>query len=263
MSIRIKEHSPWKTQLFVTKALFKREIVTRFGKYKLGALWMLIDPLVSVLVIGLLLGPLLGRSAGDIPYAFFLLCGFMQLKLFTGPLNCGISAVKSNQGLLVFKQVQALDPFIARFFFEFITTLLAFTFFCIAGAWFGIPLYAGELGFLFLCFLLTWLMGCGFGLVLGVWCHKFKELEKVQAYIQRPLLFVSCVLYSSATLPPEQAKYILYNPLAHTIEYTRVCLFPNYKTAELNLYLPAAVALIALAFGLMIYRNNRHFLSQR
>jgi len=116
--IRIKQHSAFQTQLYVIKALLKREIVTRFGKYKLGILWMFVDPLMSVIVLGLLLGPLIGRSSGEIPYAFFLLCGFMMLKSVTGPLNMGIGAISSNKGLLVFKQVQPLDPFITRFIGE-------------------------------------------------------------------------------------------------------------------------------------------------
>ena len=62
MPIRIKEQSPWKSQVLVIKALFKRELITRFGKYKLGAVWILLDPLLSVLFLGLILGPFLGRS---------------------------------------------------------------------------------------------------------------------------------------------------------------------------------------------------------
>ncbi len=40
-------------QGFVLKALLKREMVTRFGRYKLGLLWMLVDPLVSVIEVQL------------------------------------------------------------------------------------------------------------------------------------------------------------------------------------------------------------------
>jgi len=137
MGIRIEKHSAFQTQCFVIKALFKREIVTRFGKYKLGVLWMFVDPLVSVIVLGFILGPLIGRTSGDIPYAFFLLCGFMMLKTLTGPINMGIGAISSNQGLLVFRQVQPLDPFLARFFFELASNSIAFTAFCLLGSWFG------------------------------------------------------------------------------------------------------------------------------
>ena len=44
----------------VIRALFKREIVTRFGKYRLGFFWMLFEPLMSVLVVGLIIGKIAG-----------------------------------------------------------------------------------------------------------------------------------------------------------------------------------------------------------
>ena len=263
MAIRIKEQSAWRSQVLVTKALLQRELITRFGKYKLGAIWVLIDPLVSVIVLGLILGPFLGRSTGEIPYPFFLLCGFMLMSMLTGPINAGINAISANQGLLVFKKVQAIDPFIARFIFQLLTNTAALIVFCIIAYWLGIVISLDRIPEAAFCVIVTWIIGSGLGLQLGVACLKFVELEKVVQYIQRPLLFVSAVLYPIDAIPPEARKYLLYNPLVHTIEYLRMTLFPSYVADNVNLYYPAAWALIASALGLMTYRNNRHFLTQR
>ena len=263
MPIKIKQHSAFRTQGFVIKALFKREMVTRFGKYKLGVIWMLIDPLVSVIVLGLILGPLIGRTSGNIPYAFFLLCGFMILRALTGPINMGIGAVSSNSGLLVFRQVQPIDPFLARFLFELFTTVIAFSVFCLMGAWLGIELSTNNLWMLLAALLITWLMGCGLGLTLGVLCVKFKEIEKIATYIQRPLIFISGVLYPISVVPYDYRKMLLYNPLVHTVESSRKALFPNYVAESISLIYPGICALVCLTLGFMVYRNNRHFLTQR
>lgn len=263
MPIRIKEQPPWKSQVLVITAIFKRELFTRFGKYKLGAVWILVDPLLSVLFLGLMLGPFLGRSSGEIPYIFFLLCGFMLLKMMTGTLNSGLRAISSNQGLLVFKKVQPIDPFLARFLFQFITTALALLVFCVIAYWLGIGISLEHLFKATACVILSWFIGCGLGLHLGIACQKYIELEKIIAYTQRPLLWISCVLHPLNEVPPEYIKYLLYNPLVHTIEYMRMCLFPSYVVEGVNLYYPAAWAICTLALGLIVYRNNRHFLTQR
>lgn len=263
MPIRIQKHSPFKTQCFVIKALFKRELVTRFGKYKLGVLWMLIDPLVSVIVLGVVLGPFIGRSSGDIPYPFFLLCGFMLLSLLNGPINSSVSAITANQGLLVFRQVQPFDAFIARFIFELFTKSIAFFIFCLIGWWLGVELSLSNIFTLFACIGITWLIGCGLGLVLGIIAVKIKELEKVISYIQRPLIFISAILYPVSAIPSEYRGHLLLNPLVHTVEYSRTCLFENYEANDVNLAYPAIFALVCLALGMMAYRNNRHFLTQR
>ena len=263
MAIKIQHHSPWRSQVLVIKALLQREFITRFGKYKLGVIWVFLDPLLSVLVIGVLLGPLIGRSSGEIPYAFFLLCGFMLLSLCTGSITASLGAISSNQGLLVFKKVQPLDPFIARFIFQLLTISSALTVFCLVSAWFGIELSVGHLFEVATCVLLTWMIGSGIGLYLGIAALKCKELEKIITYGMRPLLFISAVLYPIDAIPPAYARYLLYNPLVHTIESMRMALFPVYTVDRVNLYYPAAWAIIAYALGLMSYRNNRHFLTQR
>jgi len=261
--IRIKQHSAWKTQLFVIQALVKREIVTRFGKYKLGAIWMLIDPLAQVIMLGLILGPLLGRTSGIIPYPFFLLCGFMLLSLVTGPINAGLGAISSNQGLLIFKQVLPIDPFIARFGFEFVTTILAFSVFCILGAWFGIPISLSHIPELLYALFITWVIGSSLGLFFGIACNKFTELEKIVSYIQRPLLYISGILFPLSAVPNHYAQFLLLNPLTHTVEYARICLFPDYHADGVNLYYPTGFAVVTLALALMLYRNNRHDLTQK
>ena len=89
------------------------------------------------------------------------------------------------------------------------------------------------------------------------------QIKKIATYLQRPLLWISCVLHPLSAVPPQYTKYLLYNPLTHTIEYMRICLFPNYVAPGVNLYYPAAFALCSVTFGIMAYRNNRPFLMQR
>ena len=63
MPVDIPTNSAWTNQRLVLSALLHREAVTRFGKYKLGVLWLLVEPLTSVIVLGLVLGPIVGRTA--------------------------------------------------------------------------------------------------------------------------------------------------------------------------------------------------------
>ncbi len=264
MLIKVQKRSSWAEFRNVIQALLIREVKTRFGKYNLGFLWLLLEPLTSVLIIGVILAPFRSNGNEDIPYAFFLLCGFLILKTLTGPMMSGMNAISANQGLLIFRQVEPIDTFIARFIFEILTSLFSFTTFCLVGAWIGIPLSGSHLFEALYCFLTIWLMGSGLGIYLGIQAMKFKELEKVLGFITRPLLFISCVLYPLSVVPFEYQKFFLYNPLVHAIEYLRQSLFPvTYKVEQVNLIYPSLCALVSLSFGLVTYRNNRHYLKQR
>jgi capsular polysaccharide transport system permease protein len=224
--VAIPKHSAWRTQILVIRALLRREAVTRFGKYRLGFIWMLLGPLLGVIVIGIIIGSFAARSVPEIPYPFFLLNGMLLLKLLTGPMSAGINAIGANKGLLVYPSVRPLDPFIARFLFELLTTALSFAVFCGVGAWLGMEFSMGNLQLLAACFLLTWLLGCGLGLICGVAAAYSNETEKVVNVLQRPLLFVSAVLYPTHALPEAAQNLLHYNPLVHTIELSRKALFP-------------------------------------
>ena len=262
MPVQIPKHSPWVNQRLVLAALLHREAVTRFGKYRMGILWMLLEPLVGVIVLGLVLGPIVGRTAPDMPYAFFLLNGMVLMNTLVGPVTAAIGAINSNLGLLVFPKVQPLDILLARFLFELISSLLSFTIFCLVGMWMGIPLSLGYLQILLAAFLITWLIGCGLGFIFCVASSYFQSVEKVYAFFRRPLIFTSCVLYPLFGLPETAQKILLFNPLVHTIEVSRKCLFPLYHTGHIDLIYPAKFMLVVLAFGVCLFHNHRHHLTQ-
>lgn len=261
--ISLPRRSAWTSQVLVIKALFNREVTTRFGEYQLGFIWMLLEPLLSVLVIGLLMGSFGGRAIPEIPYPFFVLNGKLLLNLFEGPLGSSINAMKANKGLLIYPNVRALDPFIARFVYELVTTLFSFTVFCVFGMWVGVNVSLANLDILAACYLITWLMGCGLGLILTVATAHYKETEKIVGIILSPLMFVSAVMLPTSALPTSLQNILLFNPLVHVVELSRKSLFPFYNASETNLFYPFSVAVVFLAVGLLLFNSNRNFLSQQ
>lgn len=261
--ITIPKRSPWTCQVLVLRALLNRVVITRFGKYRLGFVWMLLEPLLGTIMVGLLIGSIAQRTVPEIPYPFFLLQGFLLLKLFTSPMKSGMNAVGANQGLLVYPTVKPLDPIIARYLFDLLTVLFSMSLFVVVGMWVGVTVSLANLHVLLYCYLLTWLTGSGFGLLFGVAVAHYKEFEKVVSVVQRPLVFVSAVLFPLSAAPPSTQKYLLYNPLVHAIELSRNALFPHYDATVVNLTYPTIFSIITLAFGLVLFQNNRNFLSQR
>lgn len=261
--IPLPRHSPWISQILVIRALLNREVATRFGQYQLGFVWMLLEPILSVLVIGVLFGTLAGNSVPDIPYPFFVLNGKLLLNLFTGSLTSSMNAMRANKGLLIYPNVRALDPFLARYFYELLTTLFSFTVFCLVGVWLGIEVSLGALDRLAACYLITWLMGCGFGLIFAVAAAHFKEMEKVVTILLSPLLFISAVMFPMSAMSTSIQRLLLLNPLVHVIELSRKALFPFYHAGGTELYFPFTVAVVVVALGLTLFHSNRNFMSQQ
>lgn len=259
--IPIPKHSPWVTQFLVIRALLIRDVTVRFGKYRLGFLWILFEPLASVIIIGIVIAPIAHRTVPEIPYPFFLLNGFLLLKLFTSPMSAGVNAISANQGLLVYPSVRPLDPILARFIFDLILTMFAFALFCVIAMWIGVTLSLQNLHIILAAYLITWLCGCGIGLLLGVVAANHSDVEKILPIFTRSLLFISAVMVPTSALPRSTREIFLYNPLVHTIELSRNALFPLYKAEGANLFYPCALGIIVFAAGITYFHNNRNSLS--
>ncbi len=129
--------------------------------------------------------------------------------------------------------------------------------------WLGIRISLGQLEVLAACYLLTWLMGCGLGLICAVAAAHYKEVEKIVDVILAPMVFVSAVMFPTAALPQSLQRLLLWNPLVHPIEQARKALFPFYHAGETGLFYPFAVAVVVLGIGLVLFHNNRDILTQQ
>jgi capsular polysaccharide transport system permease protein len=247
----------------VLNALINQQVAKRFGAYRLGIFWMLAEPLLGVLVVGLAIGAIAGRTVPEIPYPFFVLNGMLLLKLLTSSMNSGINAITSSHGLLVYPTVKPLDPILARMILDFLTTVFSFTVFCLVSAWLGVDMSLQSLDILACSYLLTWIIGCGLGFIFGIIAFHYSEVEKVVPFLQRPLLFISAVMFPTYAMPESAKEILLWNPLVHTIELSRFALFPFYHAEGIDLYYPACFAVISAALGLTLFHQNRHLLSQR
>jgi capsular polysaccharide transport system permease protein len=261
--VSIPKNPSWLTQILVLRALIGRQIKSRFGEYQLGFVWMILEPLTGVLVIGFVIGTLAQRTVPEIPYVFFLLNGFMLMQLLIGCMNAGVSAVNAGKGLLVYPAVKPIDPFFARFLFQLIITIFAYSVFCLAALWLGVDFSLANLGTVLSCYLITWVIGSGLGLILGVSVAHYPEIEMVMNFLQRPILFISAVLFPASALSTQAREWLMWNPLVHTIEQARHALFPFYNATETNLLYPLICALVTLAMGLTMFQNNQQFLANR
>ncbi|VFS71038.1 Polysialic acid transport protein kpsM [Kluyvera cryocrescens] len=118
-------------QQAVIKALFMREIKTRFGKYRLGYLWAVLEPAAHLMVMVGIFGYIMHRTMPDISFPVFLINGIIPYFIFSNITNRSISAIEANQGLFNYRPVKPIDTIIARaileiaiYIFVYITLML-------------------------------------------------------------------------------------------------------------------------------------------
>lgn len=243
-------------QQAAVKALFLREIKTRFGKYRLGYLWAVLEPAAHLLVLLTIFGFIMHRTMPDISFPVFLLNGLIPYFLFSNIATRFIGAIEANQGLFNYRPVKPVDTIIARALLE---TLIY------SGVYIILMCVVGMLGeeisiTSILTLVLTWsllvIFSFGIGLVFMTLGKTLPETEKFLPIMIKPLYFISCVMFPLHAIPKDYWSYLLWNPLIHAVELSRESVVTGYVSEGVSLEYLAFCALIALFLGLSIYRTR-------
>ena len=246
--------SPWQIQRDVIRALLIREMKTRFGRWRLGYAWVLLEPAIHILVLAAVFSFKGREFYQGIPTPLFMLGGIAPFLFFSHCFGKSLSAVQSNRGLFNYRQLRPFDAVLTRVLLEFVIYIASLFTLMVGFAWFGTSVPFNS--FLLLVVVNVLFLGfcLGLSLALCVLGERYPEAGKFVSFIQRPMYFMSGVFFSLEQLPEEYHIYVSWNPILHVIELTREGLFASYHGAFADLQYFAISAIAMLAFGLLVYR---------
>ncbi|SNY65942.1 ABC transporter permease [Pantoea sp. GL120224-02] len=248
--------SGFEVQQAAVKALFLREIRTRFGKYRLGYFWAILEPAAHLLVLLGIFGFIMHRTMPDISFPVFLLNGIIPYFIFSNISNRSVGAIEANQGLFNYRPVKPIDTIISRALLETLIYAVVYIFLMVvvwlAGEYFEII----NLLQLITTWTLLVIFSCGTGLIFMVVGKVLPETQKFLPILLKPLYFISCIMFPLHSIPKEYWPYLLWNPIVHAAELSREAVMPGYISEGVSLDYLALCALAMLFVGLAIYRNR-------
>lgn len=248
--------SGFEVQQAVIKALFFREIRTRFGKYRLGYFWAILEPSAHLLVMLTIFGFIMHRTMPDISFPIFLLNGIIPYFIFSSISTRSVGAIEANQGLFNYRPVKPIDTIIARAILE--TVIYAAVYILLMAAVWMAGEYFAITNLLKLAFSWTLLIlfSCGVGLIFMVVGNTFTETQKFLPILLKPLYFISGIMFPLHAIPRDYWPYLLWNPILHAVELSRESIMPGYLSEGVSLSYLALFTLCTLFIGLALYRSR-------
>lgn len=247
----------WSVQLRVIQALMIRELTTRFGRENLGFLWILAEPLLFAVLVGLLWRVMKGPFDFGIEIFSFVVSGYLPLVLFRSSVSRAVQSLTANGALMYHRQVKILDIVLVRFFLELVGHMMAYLF---------ISLVLGALGFF------PWPYSIGYLLIgwayyalftLSV-CFVLAPLSEMNEVIEKflPVATYMMVPFSGAffivsSLTPEAAEVVLFSPPVHGMEMMRYGIFGPSIDPQFDFFYPLQFCLPCMAIGLLLCRTVR------
>ena len=228
----------FEVQCRVIKALFLREMKTRFGNKRLGFGWAFIEPLIQIMIF-VSIWQVMGRMGPQgVDPILFLITGIVPYIMFSNIMNKVSNAVAGNRALMVFPQIQVIDLVFARIVVELCTYSVVFIMMLLGCRYFG---YEFEIDFALgvaMKFILMALLGGGIGYVLIPLSALSGLVDHVIRFVQRIMYFTSGIFFAIERLPHESYPYLIWNPVLHIMHMLRADFFPqvDLKSQFSNLY---------------------------
>lgn len=253
---RLKPRGGLSVMRSAIRALLLRELQTRFGQYRLGYVWVLLEPLLTIGFKLLIFGSLMQRVLSGISYEIFLVNGILPFFMFRSGVMQSLSATQSNKGLFSYRPVKPIDALLARNFLEFLLKFIAYIFFSSAFLWFGYSISFEHIPELLFYWVLLFFFMVAFSLIFMVIGNFSNEIGKFLSPIFVMLFFASGIFYSINMVPLQYQEYLLWNPLIHIFELMRHAVVPSYPLASgINLIYFVCWIIGALFFGLLVYKR--------
>ena len=236
-------------------ALMMREVITRFGRDNLGALWLIAEPMIFTLGIVTLWSAAGLQHGSSIPITAFAVTGYSSVLLWRNCANRAIGAIDSNLPLLFHRNVKMIDVFLTRIVLEIAGATGSFAilamFFTSIG-WMEAPI--DMLQVIFGWFMLAW-FGTALALLIGAgtaYSHIVEKLWQPTAYLLFPL---SGAAFMVDWLPPAFQKIVLLLPMVHGVEILREGYFGNAVRTHYDVGYMAVVCLLLSLAALYLVRD--------
>ena len=245
-------------QIAAVRALFWREVHTRFGAYnlRLGYFWVLLAPGMQVLFFLIVFSMFKIKVVPYMDFSLFLVSGILPWMVFSSSASRALGAAEANKGLLAYRPVMLIDTIIARTTLEAILSFNIFFVFLFFLWWLGKEISIEHVPLLVMSWVLLWIFSIGFSLIMMVIGHWSAEIGKFVMIFIRILYFASGIMYSLHVLPPNVLSYVLWNPLPHAIEHIRYAIAPAYPVDHVDFTYFIKALVVVLFVGLLLYRGN-------
>ncbi|WP_196137725.1 ABC transporter permease [Aliikangiella sp. G2MR2-5] len=214
----------WRDVIF---ALFIRHLRSRFND-KFGISWLIIQPVIFILVLSSLRGRLTGEEVHGIPVFIFMLLGMGVVVQFLSIWSSISTCIRKDKPLYAFRQVIPFASFITSAILEIISYIIVLLILFMIAILLGFHVTIDN-PLLFILYLLeVQMIALAVGLIFSVGQLFVIEVNKLQALLQRPMIFVSGAFFTLSDIPQEAWPYLAWNPVLHAVELARGAAYESF-----------------------------------
>ena len=246
---------------FLMKEIIRKNIKLQYRGSVLGVFWTFLQPLMTVIVLVLIFGNLLGRNLDRVVnYPIYLLCGRLIYEFYSQSTKRAMRSIFNSASVIkkvyVPKYIYPLSN-TASTFVTFCVSLLVLVIFILYYYFFSDrpPNITPYILLSWVPLLILFVLSLGVGLILSIAQVFFRDVEYFYEVFCMLLFYITPVFYDVEQLGLGRMgkMLIMSNPLYAIVTMFRDCvLFGQMWDWRLFLY-AAAFSLSVLGLGILVF----------
>jgi lipopolysaccharide transport system permease protein len=213
-ALRLSEMWEYRELLYF---LVWRNIKVRYKQTAIGAVWAIIQPLMTMIIFTLVFGKFANVPSDGLPYPIFSYAALLPWTYFATALNLSILSIVSNSNLITKVYFPRLFLPISAILSGLIDFGISFIFFLVMMVWYGTMPGWGVVflpGFV----LLTVLTALSVSLWLSAINVRYRDVGQAIPFLVQLWMFASPVAYPVSVVPERWRLLYNLNPMAGVIE---------------------------------------------
>lgn len=243
-------------------AMVKKEFILNYRQTILGPVWLLFQPVLTLIVYVFVFGKLMGVSTSvSIPPVLFYFSGIVLWNFFSDSFASISNTFRDHIYLyskVYFPRLILPLSILSTNFLRFIIQLALLLILLVYYVMF--QQYTVKIGpqllYLPLAFLGIALISLGIGLVAALLTAKYRDIANLIGIMLRLLMFVTPVLYSLATVNNQFKWIILINPLTPLFELFRYSLFGEGTIGPNHLIYSFCFSVLIISVSLFLFTTR-------
>lgn len=230
-----------------------RDAKVRYKQTALGALWSILQPLMTMGVFALFFGHLAGMPSDGQPYPLFAFAALVPWTYFSTAMSGGAHSLVGSQHLISKVYFPRLLIPAASVVTPLIDLGIAFMVLVAMLAWYGtVP------GVAVLCIPLFALLAFATALAASLWFSalnvEYRDVRYVLPFVVQFWLFATPVAYPASLVPAQWRALYGLNPMASVVEGFRWSMLGSAPPLAMTA-VSVVVVTVALAGGLVYFRR--------
>jgi lipopolysaccharide transport system permease protein len=231
-----------------------RDVKVRYKQTVLGALWAILQPVITMLIFSIFLGRLAKVPSDGVPYPIFAYTALVPWTLFSTGLTQASNSLVSGANLLRKVYFPRLVMPIASVLVGVVDFLLAFV--VLIGLMLVYGFVPGSAILIIpVLFLLTIMTSLGAGLWLAAFNVRFRDVRYIIPFLVEIWLLATPIAYPSSLLSQSWRQVYALNPMVGVVEGFRWALLGTATAPGPMIVVSSIASALLLVSGVFVFRR--------